>query len=500
MLPYYLKRVFWLVPTLVAVSIIGFLFLSLAATREAASRGAPVPREERRARFLDLPLFVNLHPVDVRERARRAARIVAKGDDSPEEATKELVHLGAAALPYVIPELDGYAPDERDRIALALAPLASRMHLPNADRAKEPSNAVTFWLRYWDDRGEDLQEGKARSAVDRLARYRTGGREAEVEELDTFALKEVIERLPLPETEGEIPGVRALTGVLSHVTEHEDRVEEQATLDEARASVRRWKAYWFVHASDFVTLDGTARASALVLETRYGKWASSIASSFTADGPSPALLRVGEGARLTFALLAPALAVAYVAGLLFGLLQAARLRRPLDHAIGGALLVAYAAPTALVAVLVVAVSPSRSVVLPVLVMASGLLAAPALHQRSGVATFASHDFIRAARARGAGTRALIFRHLLRFSLVPVLTVVPLELPTALGIAFVAERAFGLAGLSEMTALAVREHDVDFLMTLALCLAAVAALLLILTDFAHALLDPRMRHRLTRGRA
>src|SRR5690349_8726860 len=128
MIRHAVRRLLWTIPTLVGVSIVSFLLLSfvpdptddpvIASTLSAADLA-----RIRRERFVDLPRFVNVLPRDVRARADAAVRAIAAESSDAEAARRELARLGGAAFPHVLPVLDALAPEPRERVAIALAPV-----------------------------------------------------------------------------------------------------------------------------------------------------------------------------------------------------------------------------------------------------------------------------------------------------------------------------------------------------------------------------------------
>ena len=66
---------------------------------------------------------------------------------------RELLRLGGASLPHLLPRLDSLAPRERVRVALSLAPLVARMGLDHQGEPEDPERVVLFWSRFWDTRG-----------------------------------------------------------------------------------------------------------------------------------------------------------------------------------------------------------------------------------------------------------------------------------------------------------------------------------------------------------
>ncbi|WP_437838028.1 ABC transporter permease [Sorangium sp. So ce1153] len=498
MLRHALRRLLWTLPTLVGVSLLTFFVLSFVPDPTddpllASSLSSAELARLRRERFLDLPRFINLEPRDVRLRALDAARAIAEDGDDAAAAADELRRLGGAALPHILP-LDALAPEPRTRVALALAPVAARMGLPRAEEAADPAHAVAFWTRFWDDRGIEFRSASVRSAVRRLVRYGSTSRAAELLELDTFALQPVIAALQPPRDEATFAQAQALVDVAAHIAEIDDRIAPGDDLAEARACVTRWKSFWNVYRSDFEVFTGPTRLAATVLETRYGKWALGAVThrlGVAATG-EPVLDELARRAPVTLALVFGAIALAYAVAVPLGALSAASRGRRSDSAVAAAVLTLAVLPTAVVAVAAALLSGgAQSLLLPTCLIALSLIAAPTRQQRAALVAVLTQDFIRAARARGAGTARAIAVHGLRNAVLPVVTLAVLEPPMALGGAFVVERVFELHGLGELTLLAVQARDVSWLMAISIGAAGIAALGVIATDLAYVLIDPRL---------
>lgn len=511
MLRHALRRILWTIPTLIGVSFVTFLFLSYVpdATDDpkiAAELGPARVATIRRERFVDLPRFVNPAPRDVRARADEAVRVIAAGGEDADAARAELVRLGGAALPHVLAELDALPPEPRTRVALALAPIARRMGVAQAGDAEDPARSVAFWTRFWADRGVEFRDSSVRSAVRRLDRYGTASRAAELRELDTFALDHVLGALEAPRDgsaamrEREIDRARALIDVAAHVTGRDDRIAVGDDVAAAAACASRWRKFWTVYRADFVVSSGLARVAAVVLETRYGKWALEAATLGFGVGHDgvPVVDKVAARAPVTLVIVFGAILLAYGVAVPLGALSAAARGRRLDLAIACGVLGLYAAPTAVVAVLVARAAGAGAFALfaPILVLSLALIAAPAREQRSALLSVLSQDFVRAAVARGSGRARTVIVHGLRNALLPIVTLAALEPPMALGGAFVVERVFGLDGLGEATIRAVQMRDTPWLMALSIFAAAIAAFLVILTDLSYVILDPRLSRAIT----
>ncbi|MBI4699615.1 MAG: ABC transporter permease subunit [Deltaproteobacteria bacterium] len=501
MLRHAVRRLLWVAPSLLGVSLLTFFVL--ARVGERASPLSPGPGEHaqeraRRAAFLDLPLFVNTAPRDVRARAAEAVLEMGAGGARTERGRRELVRLGGAALPFVLPRLDTLAPPERAALALALAPVAGRMGLAAPAAPQDGAAAVLFWSRFWETRSAELREATARSAVERFARYGTEARADEVRVLDTLALDALFESLEEPGDRSSLGRTRRLVDLIAHATGQQDRIGPDADLDRASACVRRWQRWWLVYRSDFVPLLGAARVGAIFLQTRYGKWVhEAVVMRLGLDAQGrPVLHDLGARAAVTMALVLAAIALAYALAVPLGALGAAWRGRAWGHGLSAAALLPHVLSPAVLGVLAgtLGARSHGSIVVPSLVLALVLVADPTRHARTALVRELCEDHVRAVVARGAGPKRVLVVHALPAALVPVTCRLALELPFAVTGAFVLERVFGLSGLGEATTRAVQDHDTRWLMALALGFALVAALALVAADVAQAALDPRAASR------
>src|SRR4051812_16274363 len=207
MLRHALRRLLWIVPILIGVTLASFALLSYVPdpADDPAVLASLAPEqvlELRRARFLDLPRFFNEHPVDVVARVDQALARLSRGGQEREEGERALLRLGGAALPHLLPRLDTFDPGARARVAVALFPIAERMGIASGE-AVDPEQAVAFWNRFWADRAIDYRGTNARRAVRRLGTHGSAAREADLAELDTLALDQIM--LSLEELSGRPP-------------------------------------------------------------------------------------------------------------------------------------------------------------------------------------------------------------------------------------------------------------------------------------------------------
>ncbi len=467
---------------------------------ENGARRSGELEQARRARFLDLPRFLNVAPEDVRSRAAAAVAHVAAADSESDASAGELRRLGGAALPYVLPALEALEPDARRRVAVALVPLAERMHLSIVDDLAQPENAVLFWTRLWDDRALDFSRPAVERAVQRLAEHGSEARENDVTALDTLALPEVV-RAMTPHTDPVT--LSRLTRIARHATERGRVVGPDATRDERERAVADWSEWWFAHTTDFVALDGAGRAIAVVTETRYGKWLKRIVSGelgvSLVDG-EPILSKLRERAPMTLSLCGLATLVSWTLAVPIGAIGAWWRGGPFDIASSALMFLLYAIPTFVLAELLRRAAPAQAssgaqLTLGVVALAAGSLATLSRWQRTAMLEVAHQEFVRTARAKGMSATRVLVVHALRNALMPTVTVAGLHLPTLFGGALVVEEVFGLRGVGFETMRAIEAHDAAWLMAVLLAAAVTVTLGLVASDIAYSALDPRVRELL-----
>lgn len=485
-----LRRILWIVPTLFVISLGVFwlLSVSLEATRPAADQGEGHWRAHAPARFL------NTRPTSVRDLSLAAMRSIAADDEHATEARAELVRLGGAALPHVLPQLDSLDPRGRARVALALAPVGKRMNVGTSEERGTPESAVLFWTRFWQDRAIEFRPAVVKRAVARLGEKSTAGRREDVRQLDTFALSELVSAMPPVNDAEDVKRVTRLAAAASRVTERPWHVPKDAGVTETRAVVRGWQSWWLEHRSDYVTFDGAERVLSMVSETQYGHWAADAAVNrlgVSATG-EPVLDLLRAKAPTTLWLLFTGVAGGWLFGILAGLFGAARAHRTGDHLSAAIALGLSALPTTVGALAVAPAGSSRlahaAAAWLLLLGAAGLVSR---YQRSATRVALDQEYTRTARAFGASPWRLA-RWSFRASSVAALSLLGAHLPQLLTATFVLEHAFGLNGLASTTLRAVGARDVAWLMALSLCIAATLSLVQISSDALLAALDPRVR--------
>lgn len=207
----------------------------------------------------------------------------------------------------------------------------------------------------------------------------------------------------------------------------------------------------------------------------------------------------------TLQLAGGALLVALAIGLPVGLILALGRRFAVTRALMGLVLAAQSMPTFWSGIMMIMVfgvwlgwlPPSGTGTLQHLIMPSialGLLsmATYARIARSAVLDELSKDYIRSARARGVGTGRLVTHHLLRNSVIPVISVTALEISQLLAGAVIVETVFAWPGLGQLTVEAIASRDFVVVQGVVLLGAFVTIAVNFAADILYTVVDPRIR--------
>ena len=140
----------------------------------------------------------------------------------------------------------------------------------------------------------------------------------------------------------------------------------------------------------------------------------------------------------------------------------------------------------------VAGAAARHLILPVIVLATVPMSIIARMTRSSLLEVMTLDYMRTARSKGLNERHVVFRHAMRNSLLPVVTVVGLSLGGLLSGAVLTETIFGLTGVGRTLFDAITSRDYIVIQGFTLVIAFIYVFVNLLVDLSYAVLDPRIR--------
>jgi peptide/nickel transport system permease protein len=134
----------------------------------------------------------------------------------------------------------------------------------------------------------------------------------------------------------------------------------------------------------------------------------------------------------------------------------------------------------------------RHLVLPAFVLAAAGTAELMRYTRTSVRRQLARPYVRSARAKGVGERAVRWRHAMRNALIPAVTVIGLQLPRLVGGAAITETVFAWPGMGRLGIEAALARDYPLVMGITLLISVGVVLASLLVDLAYLVLDPRIR--------
>jgi peptide/nickel transport system permease protein len=198
-----------------------------------------------------------------------------------------------------------------------------------------------------------------------------------------------------------------------------------------------------------------------------------------------------------------------------GVHQAVKRNGVVDNLLSGATFTLYTMPTFFFAILLVSLfcvqvhwlppevpsatslsgmlADPRALILPEVVLTATGIAGFSRYMRSSVIDTLAQDYLKVVRAKGLAERLLLWRHVLRNSFLPVVTIVGLSVPGLVGGAIIVEDIFNYQGMGLLFFTAATEHDFPILLGTTLLTGIATVLGNLAADIAYGILDPRVRH-------
>jgi peptide/nickel transport system permease protein len=247
------------------------------------------------------------------------------------------------------------------------------------------------------------------------------------------------------------------------------------------------------------------------LLVQYALWLKQVASGHLGRSvfePRSVASLIRERAGTTLVLAAGSMVVAIGLGVPLGVVAAVRRDSPLDHLTRVASVAGISMPVFWLALLLIVLFAVRLnwfppggsmaeygyrvMVLPALALGLSLMALIARITRSTLLEALFTDYVRTARAKGLSGARVIWRHALRNSLLPLVTVVGLQVGALLGGAVLTETVFALPGLGRLLIDSIAQRDYPMISGVILTTTAAFVLVNFVVDVLYAVLDPRIR--------
>jgi peptide/nickel transport system permease protein len=250
---------------------------------------------------------------------------------------------------------------------------------------------------------------------------------------------------------------------------------------------------------------------------QYGRWLGQLLRGDLGTSwrtGKPVLSLILERLPVTIELTVLAVAFSLVLGVAAGVLSAARRDRPVDHAARIGTLLGLSVPVFWQGTMLVLffslylrwmppvvwvdllADPRRNLtimVLPALCLGTAAAANIARTTRSCMLDVLGSDYVRTALAKGLASRAVVLKHALKNAMIPVVTVVGLQLGILLGGTVVVEEVFTLPGVGRLVLWSIYQRDYPVTQSTILFVAALFMTLNLAVDLLYGYLEPRIRY-------
>jgi peptide/nickel transport system permease protein len=132
-------------------------------------------------------------------------------------------------------------------------------------------------------------------------------------------------------------------------------------------------------------------------------------------------------------------------------------------------------------------------IMPAIVLGTGIAGSMVRYVRSSMIEVLGQDYLRTARAKGLGEFIVTNKHALRNALIPIITIIGLDIPLLIGGAVVTEQIFQWPGLGQLTIQSIGSRDYSVLMAINLLAAFMVLFSNLLTDILYSVADPRIKY-------
>ncbi|MEE1772002.1 ABC transporter permease [Streptomyces sp. JV185] len=237
-----------------------------------------------------------------------------------------------------------------------------------------------------------------------------------------------------------------------------------------------------------------------------------LGTSYTLNEPVSQLIT--ERLAKTLVLTALSAIVGLLLAIPLGMWQAVRRNKPVDYVITTLSFIAYSTPVYFLGLILVLVfsqvlpwfpsqapqgdtlaqvfSEPQALVLPVIAGAASMIAVFSRYMRAATLENLSEDYVRTARAGGSRSRSILWRHVLRNSLTPVVAMLGYYVPVLFGGALVVEQLFNYPGMGLLFWTAAQSSDYPVLLGCVLVIAIATVAGTLLADIAQRIIDPRVK--------
>ena len=254
---------------------------------------------------------------------------------------------------------------------------------------------------------------------------------------------------------------------------------------------------------------------------RYVKWVTSLAQlnfGYSFLSHSPVIDLLVQRLPNTLAVVGVAYIIGVALAIPIGMISAVRRYSLFDHVTTTFAFVGFSVPTFFTGILLIIVfsinlrwfpfiydstlqihdlgsflDQVKQSIMPITVLALFDTATIARYTRAEMLEHLPLDYVRTARSKGLKEQVVVLRHVLRNSLIPVVTLVALGVPAVFGGAIVTEQIFRVPGIGELLVRSIGDGDTPVVTAILLIFAVLVVLFNLLADILYAVLDPRIKY-------
>ena len=538
MFQYILKRLLLIAVTLFGITIITFVVTRLAPgdpavmrlyTGSAGTGGRRVQpldvdtiEQNRRILGLDKPVVLNWRPKGRRENILRLIERL----DTPEQAVydsrrRDFAVIGTAALPAVMEVLPVTTlPLLRRRLLRFLEDLIDQE--PSEYGVLSENARIQWWQGWWNTSQSTYTPAHVKQVVDHYFAEPTDGNLQRVKSLGGCAVPFLIERI-----DSHNPHmVDVATSPLKYIAREEWSTWNAPDNAERRRRLDSWRRWWRYHEGEFVEFTGFARFVRIFTDTQYGVWFGKVLRfdfDESYEHHRPALELIINRLPVSLQLSLISIFLSYLISIPLGIFSATHQYRFSDKLITTILFILYSLPSFWVADMLILfltggeflrLFPVQGLhsagadnwpfwkwlldwiwhlVLPITCLTYASFAFLSRQMRVAMLETVRQDFIRTAQAKGLSRRAVIFKHALRNSMIPILTLMASLLPELIGGSIIIEYIFGIEGMGKLTIDSIHARDYAVINAVLFFSAFLTLLGILLSDLSYALVDPRIRY-------
>lgn len=555
MFNYCIKRLIVMLITLFGITVITFVITRLApgdpatlkvkvgtsGIKGGAQQARRIIAQTRKLYGFDKPLILNFRNENYKTESKKLVKTLLTGDEyDREDARIEIREVSSLALPALFDEINEKASlakiQEGDKEIfqnefLDILPTIVH-HSLQPDEIKNNSQLsdeekIQVWKKWWIEKRGYYEGINASQIGSALAESDDTKREELFLRYGGFAVRYLIAEVLKSKGGKEGLSTKALrsAAALELIVKKPWRISHDLSDAEFSANLDRWKRWWRNEQVRFVEFSTFQKINRIFTATQYGQWLGKLLIfdfdiSYTYNRPSLELIK--ERLPISLQLSIISIFISYIIAIPLGIFSSTHRNTKTDQIITVILFILYSLPSFWVASMLIMfttggdfpnIFPSRylhsigyesfpfwkqltdwlwHLVLPVACYTYASFAFLSRQMRTSMLEVIKQDFIRTARAKGLPERVVIFKHALRNSLIPILTLSASLLPELLGGSVVIEQIFSIDGLGKLSFEAILNRDYPLVNAILFFSAVLTLIGILLADLSYAIADPRIR--------